>query len=241
MGRWLVLGYGVMAYGAFLAAFTVLGDFVAIGYVRSINAGQSATPAVAAAIDLGLIALFGVSHSVMARASVKRQLTRIIPASAERSTYVLVSSLTLALMVWQWRPIPDLAWYIDELWLRRIVWTVHALGLALIVFSTFLTDHFDLFGLRQTWLHARGRPYTPVPFIERSLYRFVRHPMMLGMIVWLWAAPTMTYGRVLLAGTLTMYILVGIAFEEKSLERELGQGYADYRRRVPALVPRLRV
>ena len=169
----------------------------------------------------------------MARAGFKRAWTRVVPVAAERSTYVAIASAQLAVVVWQWRPIDTVIWSVAAP-ARYAIYAVQALALALIVVSTWLTDHFDLFGLRQAWL---GDKYTPVPFVERGLYRYVRHPMMLGMLVWLWAAPTLTVGHFVLSAGLSVYIAIGIAFEERSLERELGAPYADYRRRVPAIVP----
>ena len=237
----MILAYGALAYFAFLASFALLADFVAgIGVVRSIDAGATADMRAAIAIDLALVAVFGISHSVMARPAFKRVWTRIVPASAERSTYVLVASLSLGLLVWQWRAVPDVVWHVEQPAVRAALWAVHLVGVATIVYSTFLTNHFDLFGLRQTWLAAQRRPYTPVPFVERSLYRYVRHPMMIGVLLWMWAAPTISIGRLLFASAMTAYILIGIAFEERGLARELGATYDDYRRRVPALIPRLR-
>jgi protein-S-isoprenylcysteine O-methyltransferase Ste14 len=237
MGRFVVLVYGVVAYLAFLAVFAALFLFAGnLGVVRGIDA----EPAGSLAIDLVLVALFGVSHSVLARPAAKRALTAILPRVAERSTYVLVASATLALLVWQWRAATDPIWHVAQPALRAAIWAAGGVGAILIVVSTLLTDHFDLFGLRQVWLHWRGRPYTPVPFVERSLYRHVRHPMMLGVCVWLWATPDLTLGHLVFSAAMTAYILVGIVFEERGLVRELGAPYEDYRRRVPALVPRLR-
>jgi protein-S-isoprenylcysteine O-methyltransferase Ste14 len=241
MQRTLVLGYGVLVYLAFLATFIALADFgTPTGIVvRSLDDGPFVPLGEALAIDLLLLAVFGVSHSVLARASVKRVVNRIVSTPAERSTYVLVASATLALIVWQWRAIPDVVWHVDGP-LRFVMLGVQALGVVIVLVSTFLTDHFDLFGLRQVWLYARGRVYAPVPFVEHSFYRHVRHPMMSGFLLWLWAAPTMTIGHVVFSGGMTLYIFIGVALEERGLARELGAPYADYRRRVPALVPRLR-
>ena len=240
MRRAGVLGYGVIAYFAFAAIFAALLDFLAqTGFVRAIDAGPTASTATALAINLALLATFGITHSVLARAPVTRALTRIIPTAAERSTYVLVASATLALLIWQWRAMPDIIWHIDAPAARAIFWAIHVAAIALVAYATLLTNHFDLFGLRQVWLYWRGVPYTPVPFVERSLYKRVRHPMMLGFLVWLWATPTMTVGHLAFAGGMTVYIAIGVYFEERALIAELGRTYESYRRRVPAIFPRL--
>jgi protein-S-isoprenylcysteine O-methyltransferase Ste14 len=216
----------------------VLADFVAgTGFVRGIDGAPTAALAPALAIDVALVAAFGISHSVLARARVKQALARVVPPVAERSTYVFVASAMLALTVWQWRALPSAVWTVHAPAARDAVWAVHLAGAALVVYSTFLTDHFDLFGVRQAYLYARGQPYTPVPFVERSLYRYVRHPMMVAIIVWLWAAPTMSLGRLVFAAAMTAYIAIGVAFEERALARSLGAPYEDYRARVRAFVP----
>lgn len=217
--------------------FAVLEDFAAnLGYVCAIDRGPSGSLATLLAIDLALVAVFGVSHSVLARPSVKR----VLPASIERTTYLLVASATLGLLIWQWRAIPDVVWNVGPAAARDALWAVQLAGAALLVYATFLTDHFDLFGLRQVWLSSRGRAYTPVPLVERSLYRHVRHPMMTGLIVWLWAPPTMTIGHLVFAASMTLYTVVGVYFEERGLACSLGAPYVDYRTRVPAFVPTFR-
>jgi protein-S-isoprenylcysteine O-methyltransferase Ste14 len=237
MRRIVVLTYGAVAYVAFVVVFAAMFLFANnLGIVRGIDA----PPGGSLAIDLALVAVFGVSHSVLARPAMKRALAAIVPPVVERSTYVLVASATLALTVWQWRSAPQVIWDVTQPALRWAIWAVSGVGAVMIVSSTFLTNHFDLFGLRQVWLNWLGRAYTPVPFVERSLYRHVRHPMMLGLCVWLWATPRMTLGHLVFSAAMTAYILVGIVFEERGLVRELGAPYEDYRRRVPALVPRLR-
>lgn len=230
--RWLVLAYGVACYVAFVAVFVAMALFSAnAGIVRGIDR----PPAGSLAIDLALIALFGVSHSVLARPWAKRR----IPASIERSTYVLVASASLALLMWQWRAQPDFVWHVTAPAGRAAIWGAWVVGAAIVLVSTFLTDHFDLFGLRQVWLHARGVPYTPVPFVERLLYRVVRHPMMSGLVLWLWATPDGTVGHVVFAAAMSLYVAIGVAFEERGLARAHGAAYEVYRERVPAFVPRL--
>lgn len=218
--------YAVFAYLAFLGVFVVLADFVAgPGAIASIDRG--ATSPAAIPVDVALIAAFGVVHSVMARPWFKR---RWVPAAAERSTYVLVASAQLALIVWQWRPIADVVWTAPALPMR----VIYGLGVVLIAVATFQTNHWDFIGLRQAWLGAR---YTPVPFVERGLYRYVRHPMMVAIVIWLWATPVMTLGHLVFALAMTGYVVVGVVFEERALVRTLGEPYLAYRRRVRAFVP----
>jgi len=233
-----VLVYGVVAYLAFLASFAVGAAFVAdVGPLRVDRDPPSAFVS-GLAIDVGLLALFGVSHSIMARRPFKEAIVRVIPAAAERSTYTLVASATLALICWQWRALPSAIWNIEERSVGAVVWAVSGAGMLLAVYSTFLTDHFDLFGVRQVWLHARGRPYAPVPFKERGLYRRTRHPMMLGMLVWFWSTPTMSVGHLVFAVGMSAYIFVGVALEERDLARNLGDAYEQYRARVGRFIPR---
>jgi len=192
---------------------------------------------VAAAIDLLLLLLFAVQHTVMARPWFKRRWTRIVPEPAERSTFVLAASLALALLCWLWRPIGGTVWNLPGPGAAGL-WAVYAAGWVVAVSSTFLISHSDLFGLRQAWLHARRVTYSPPPFTERSMYRHIRHPLMAGFLLVFWSAPTMTAGHLLFAATATGYILIGIAFEEHDLLQSLGGTYAAYRARVPALIPR---
>lgn len=237
MARWLALAYGIAAYLGFLAVFVLLGGFlVDVGPLAGIDDRPSSVPA-AVAVDIALLALFGVSHSTMARPWFKRWWTRVIPPVIERSTYVLVTVLVFVLLAWQWRSIPTTVWQVDDPIARAVIFGVAGLGVALLVVSTFLTDHFDLFGLRQVWLHARGQPYTPVPFQERGLYRHVRHPMMVGILLWFWAAPTMSAGHLLFTAGMTAYVFIGVALEERGLSRALGDDYRAYRARVPAFLP----
>jgi protein-S-isoprenylcysteine O-methyltransferase Ste14 len=238
MSRVLVLAYGVVAYLGFLGVFAAAVAFVGnVGVVRGIDAGPQEGMGQALVVDLALIALFGVSHSVMARGRFKERLVRVLPAAAERSTFVLVTDLTLGLLLWQWRPMPASVWDVESGFGRSALWALSAVGVLLVVYSTYLTDHFDLFGLRQVWLHARGRPYAAVPFQERSLYRYVRHPMMLGILLWFWATPTMSVGHLVFAAGMSVYVLVGVTLEERELSRHLGDEYRRYRARVGRFVP----
>jgi len=238
MKRLVVLGFGAFAYVSFLGVFAVLVDFlVNAGFIRGIDHGPAESVPVAVAINLALVALFGVSHSVLARPAVKARCEQLIPQVLERSTYVLVANGVLALMVWQWRSLPDSIWSVTLAPVRVVIWALFGGGIALVIVATFLTDHFDLFGLRQVWLYARGKEYAPVPFRMRGLYKWIRHPMMLGIFAMLWATPSMSVGHLLFAVGMSVYIVVGVAFEERALLRSLGKPYEEYRRRVRAFLP----
>jgi protein-S-isoprenylcysteine O-methyltransferase Ste14 len=236
----LILGYAAAAYLLFLAVLVyAIGFFAGAGVPKGIDSGPRSPWPLAVAIDLLLLLLFAVQHTVMARPWFKRRWTRLVPMPAERATYVLCASLLLALLFWQWRPVGGTVWHLSGP-AAGVLLGVYAAGWVVAVGSTFIIDHFDLFGLRQAYLHARGATYRPPPFTQRSLYRHVRHPLMTGFLIIFWAAPAMTLGHLLFAAAATGYIGVGITFEERDLRRDLGEPYRAYRRRVPALIPALR-
>lgn len=238
MSRLPILLFGVTGYAIFFATFLYLIGFVS-GYVVpfTVDAGGAQSPLwQAVLVDVGLITLFGVQHTIMARPAFKAWLTRFLPKSIERTCFVLVTCGIFALMFTQWRPIPALLWSIGGV-AGHAVLGLAALGWATVLLSTFLIDHFDLFGLRQVWLAFRGRPYTQRSFQVRSLYRLVRHPLMLGFVIAFWAAPTMTLGRFVFAVTYTTYILIALVFEERDLVAQHGTSYTAYQRRVPKLLP----
>ena len=238
MKRYLIVGYGAAAYLLFLAAFLYLVGFVGnIVVPRSVDHGLSAPIGLAVPINVALVALFGVQHSVMARPAFKRWWTRFVPSSIERSTYVVVASAVLVLLYWQWRTMPAIIWDVREPGGRLAVWAVFWLGWAIALASTFMVSHFDLFGLRQVYLAWRGKPYTHIGFHARLFYRLVRHPLMLGFLIAFWAAPTMTAGHLLFSIAMTAYILIAIQVEERDLVAALGDQYRDYRRDVPGLLP----
>ena len=191
---------------------------------------------VAVGTDLALLALFAVQHTIMARPWFKRRWTRIVPEPAERATFVLAANVVLVLLFWLWRPVGGTVWSVPGPG-ADVLWAVYAAGWALVLSSTFGVSHFDLFGLRQAWLSARRVRYSPPPFTERGLYRRIRHPLMAGFVVVFWSAPVMTAGHLLFAAAATGYIGAGIAFEEHDLIQGLGETYAGYRARVPALIP----
>ena len=240
MTRLLTLGYGVVCYALFLVAFLYAIAFVGgFGVPRTVDNGIEASLAEAVIVNVLLLGLFAVQHSVMARPAFKRWWTRLVPNTIERSTYVLLSSLVLLLLFWQWRTMPAIIW--DVAWTpgRILLWIVFAAGWVIALTSTFLINHFDLFGLRQVYLASRGTPYTDLEFREALLYRVVRHPLMLGFILAFWAAPTMTAGHLLFAVATTGYILIAMQLEEHDLNAALGERYRDYRSRVPMIIPGL--
>ncbi|OHU98972.1 methanethiol S-methyltransferase [Mycobacterium talmoniae] len=236
--RLLTLGYGAMSYVIFLAAFLYAIGFVGgIAVPRSVDSGVAAPAGQAVAVDVALLGLFAVQHSVMARPAFKRWWTRFVPPAVERSTYVLMSSLALFLLYWQWRTLPALVWDVTSPAARVGLHALFWLGWATVFAGTFMINHFDLFGLRQVYLAWRGEPYTDLGFRTSLLYRVVRHPLMLGFIVAFWATPTMTAGHLLFATATTSYILLALQFEEHDLIAALGDQYRDYKRRVPMLLP----
>ena len=188
-------------------------------------------------ISLGLLTLFGLQHSLMARAAFKSRLTRWIPAPLERSTYVLLSSLLLILLFWQWRPVGGLLWQVEDPVGRAALLTVYAFGWGLVVVSSFLINHFDLFGLRQVWLFFNKHEYTAVKFKETVLYRWLRHPLMFGFIIAFWATPDMSQGHLLFAVVTTAYILLAIQIEERTLLAIHGEEHQRYRERVSMIIP----
>jgi protein-S-isoprenylcysteine O-methyltransferase Ste14 len=235
----LALLYGIVAYIGFLLVY-----LYAIGFVgdlvvpRTVDRGGPPTPAgTAFAIDVALLLAFGLQHSVMARPAFKRWWTSFVPQHVERSTFVAFSCLALALIYWQWRPIPEVVWHVDAPAGRAVLWTLFAAGWLVVVASSFAIDHFDLFGLRQVFFHARGRAYEAPRFEIRFPYSHVRHPLMLGFLVSFWCAPTMTQGHLLFAAVTTFYIAAALVLEERDLLRHHGDSYADYRRKVSMLLP----
>jgi len=240
MRRILVFAYGVVAYALFFGTFLYAAGFVGNLVVpKGLDASPTGSLGTSLLIDLGLLALFAVQHSVMARPAFKRAWTRIVPEPAERSTYVLASSLALVVLFWQWRPLGGVVWDIHNPTGRALMYAAFAFGWLLVLVATFLINHFDLFGLRQVWFYLRGRDYEPLPFNTPGPYRLVRHPLYVGWFFAFWATPTMTVTHLVFALVTTAYILFAIQLEERDLMR-VHPEYAEYRRRVPMLVPRLR-
>jgi protein-S-isoprenylcysteine O-methyltransferase Ste14 len=230
--------YGVIAYGVFFLTFLYAMGFLGNGIVpRTVDAGGPSAPvALAIAIDVGLLLLFGLQHSVMARQGFKRVWTKIVPKPLERSTYVLFSSLALVFLFWQWRPVTSIVWDVDAPVGRAVLWGLFGFGWLLVLLSTFLISHFELFGLQQVWRHLRGRDLPAARFKKPLLYKLVRHPLYVGWIATFWAIPTMTTGHLVFALVATGYILVAIQFEERHLA-SVHPEYAAYRKEVPMLIP----
>ncbi len=239
MGRGIAFLYGVVCYGIFFLSFLYLIGFLGNLLVpRSIDVGPIASISTAILINFALIALFGIQHTVMARPGFKEKWTKIVPKSVERSTYVLISSLILILLYWQWRPMTGVIWEAEAVWAQNILWAVFFGGFLLVLLSTFVIDHFDLFGLRQVWFNLRQKAYTSSDFKVTFFYKFVRHPLSVGWIMSFWGTPRMTVGHLLFALGMTAYILIAIRYEERDLVKFLGDDYARYREKVPMLIPK---
>jgi methanethiol S-methyltransferase len=231
MSRLVIFGYAVIAYALFLFS-SAWAAFFLTGPVDR----PATRPAWAAlAIDGLLLLAFAVQHSVMARAGFKRHLTRLIPAAAERSTFVLISGLLLCATFGWWEPLPATIWQVGSPW-SAAIWVVYGAGWLLVVVSTYAVDHADFLGLKQAWTHLRRLAYRSPEFVQRRLYAWTRHPMMLGLVIVFWATPHLTVGRLFFAAASTGYILVGIHFEERDLRATIGPKYDEYRQRVPALI-----
>jgi len=242
MKRLVVLLYGVLSYGVFLASFLYAIAFVGnFPGFKSIDSGIAEPTGRALLIDILLLALFAIQHSVMARQPFKREWTKIIPEAAERSTYVLLASLLLFLLYWQWQPLPGVVWQVTNVPATALLDVLFGSGWLIVLVSTFLIDHFDLFGLKQVYMQFRQQPYRPPEFKMSGFYRYVRHPIMVGFIIAFWSAPKMSAGHLLFALTTTAYILVAIVLEERDLTGFYGERYRKYRDQVWALLPLSRI
>ena len=237
--RLLILFYAIVSYAVFLVSFLYALGFVGNYLVpKSIDIGGSANLSEAIVVDLLLLGIFAIQHSIMARPAFKQWWAKILPEASQRSTYVLLSSLILLLLFWQWRPIPTVVWRIDGIAAWLLI-GVYWLGWSIMLSSSFMIDHFDLSGLRQAFVALRGADEPGQSFKTPLLYKIVRHPLMLGLVLAYWATPEMTAGHLLFAIVNTAYILVGLQFEEQDLIAQFGATYQQYRRRVPMLLPRI--
>jgi protein-S-isoprenylcysteine O-methyltransferase Ste14 len=238
--RLLALGYGGLAYLIFVGTFLYAIGFVAQAVVpKTIDSGPASPWPAALLINLALMSIFAVQHSGMARQGFKKLFARFASPAIERSTYVLLASLTLILLFWQWQPMPAVVWNVENPVLAGLVTACGALGWLIVLYSTFLISHFELFGLTQVVAHFAGRMAEPVKFKTPGLYRLIRHPIYLGFIIAFWSAPTMTLGHLLFAAVTTAYIFVGIYLEERDLVSLFGNKYRRYRERVAMLLPGL--
>ena len=241
MSRIAIFAYGIVSYLFFLAVFLYGIGFIG-GFLTPTSLDGVATSSLghALTVDLSLLAAFAIQHSGMARPAFKRWWKRYVPEAAERSTYVLLSSLALAAMYIFWQPIGGVVWSASSGLARNIVIGLYLFGWLLLLYTTFLIDHFDLFGLKQVWRRLSNKTYRDPAFRTPSLYKIVRHPLYIGWLMIFWAAPTMTAAHLLFALATTAYILIAIQFEERDLLSAFGNTYADYRARTPMLIPRLR-
>ncbi|MEM7103572.1 MAG: methanethiol S-methyltransferase [Bacteroidota bacterium] len=238
MKRTLFLIYGAVVYLLFNLAFIYLIGFVGNFFVpNTIDGAVTMGTLPALLINIGLVLIFAVQHSVMARSAFKEKWTKIIPQEIERSTYVLFSTAALCLLMWFWQPLGGVVWSTDAPVLKAILYALFGLGWAILLLSTFMINHFDLFGLRQVWLAYNKKPYIHLSFKTPFFYKYVRHPLYLGFMIAFWSTPTMTVTHLLLAIGFTLYILKAIDWEEADLIKELGQPYVEYRKKVSKIIP----
>ena len=237
--RSVVLAYGVCAYvvgaGGLFWLILAMGGIVPVGQ----GAWQTGSVLNALLINAGLIVLFGLQHSVMARANFKSWLTRHIPQAAERATYMLMSGLATGIAIYFWQPLPGTVWSVDNLSAKVLMFSLYAAGWGYLLLATFVTNHFELMGLRQVYLYFRNIPYTPLPFTRKYMYRYSRHPMMLGLLFGVWSIPVMSFSHFVLSLCLTVYMAIGVMLEERDLMKNFGETYRKYKKEIATFVPRI--
>jgi protein-S-isoprenylcysteine O-methyltransferase Ste14 len=240
MKRILAFIYGIICYLIFFTSFLwlilFLGNF-GVYAPTTVNSGAAGPLWSSLLLNLGLIALFGLQHTVMARKSFKEKWTKLVPQQVERSTYVLFSSIALIALLWFWQPIPFVLWSVDTTWVSLLLQWAFWLGWLILFLSTWMIDHFNLFGIRQVWNYMRNNEQIPLQFMEPGFYKYVRHPLMLGFLIAFWSTPHMTLGHLLFSGGMTLYIFIGVRFEEKAMIHRFGEDYENYRKRVPKFFP----
>lgn len=234
-----VLAYGILAYnigcaGLFWLIFA-LGGLAPVG----ISHLQTSSAIYALLVDIGLIVIFGLQHSVMARATFKKWLSRYIPEAAERSTFMLMSGVVTVSAIYFWQPLPGVVWSIENPVGQVVLWSLYAIGWTYLLASTFVTNHFELMGLRQVYLYFRNKPYTSLPFTRKFMYSYSRHPMMLGVLIGMWAIPVMSVSHFIMALLFTTYIAIGVSLEEKGLEKDFGDTYRGYKKDIATLIPKV--
>jgi len=242
MNRTLVFVYGTISYliglGALMYWFGFMGNLSFLP--KTIDSGLQGPLAESLLINIALIALFGIQHAIMARKGFKKAITKIIPAAAERSTFVLMTGIVLSLIIWQWHPIPITVWGVQNEIAQFAIYSLFWGGWALVVFASFLINHFELFGLQQIWFNLVKKPIPEINFKQPFLYKVVRHPIMLGVLIGMWAIPHMTVGHLTFALAMTIYIVIGVKMEERDLIANHGERYIKYKEQVPGLIPSLR-
>jgi len=237
--RLSVLGYGVLSYaigvGGLMWIILAMGGLAPVGF----SPLQTSSVAAAILVNIALIMLFGLQHSIMSRASFKNNLKKFLPKATERSTFVLLSGIAMAIAIYFWQPIPGTVWSVENTTAIIILWSAYAIGWGYLFVATFVTNHFELMGLRQVYLYFTGQPYTKLPFTRKYMYRYSRHPMMLGILVGMWALPVMSVSHFVMSTLLTLYIVIGVILEERDLIKQFGDTYREYRKQIATLIPKV--
>ncbi len=237
--RGLVLVYGVT--GALVGLVSLLWLILAMGGLAPTSIGplHSASTSGAIAINVGLVVLFGLQHSIMARPGFKATMRRWMPQATERATFLLLTGLTLMFVIAYWQPLPGLVWQVENTGLMIGLWALFGMGWAYLLLSTFATNHFEFMGLRQTYFYVRNLPYSKLKFTNKYMYSYSRHPMMLGLLLGMWCVPVMSVSQFVMASLLTLYVFIGMFFEERDLINEFGDAYKKYKNEVAALIPKI--